>query len=138
MGCLLIIAVLTIQSSYAENQEWELTDTNTVPDTVQMWIGPSKGWRIRTYAKDHDIHIHSVEFGEEPLEPAFERSTRNNYGDVLASYNKFELKECSFGEMELLALKNAGLAPILEDSKKGFLFWKPDLATYSTKSQPKE
>ena len=52
----LIIGVLTVESSYAQNSE---RPSRGVPDTVQFWIDPGGAWRIRTYAIDHDIHPHS-------------------------------------------------------------------------------
>src|SRR5262245_21305082 len=53
----LIIGILTIESSYAQNTE---RPSRGVPDTLQFWIAPDRAWRIRTYATDHDIHPYSL------------------------------------------------------------------------------
>jgi hypothetical protein len=53
----LVLAILTTESSYAQNVERAAT---AVPDTIQFWLTPEKQWRIRTYAIDHDIHVYGV------------------------------------------------------------------------------
>src|SRR5207245_4972487 len=53
----LVLAVLSVQSSYRNNTEKPASD---VCDTVQWWITPDNTWRIKTFALDHDIHVHEV------------------------------------------------------------------------------
>jgi len=63
----LILGILNIESSYLDNLE---RPAGAVPDTVQFWFAPDSQWRTKTYAIDHDIHIHQVATveGEEPLD----------------------------------------------------------------------
>ena len=53
----LILAVLTVESSYLQEVE---RPTKNVPDTVQFWFTPDSQWRIKTFAIDHDIHVHRI------------------------------------------------------------------------------
>jgi len=56
MRGILVLAVLTIKSSYSQNVELAVAHAGDAPDTVQWWIGEGGCWRLRTYAIDHDIH----------------------------------------------------------------------------------
>jgi hypothetical protein len=56
----LVLAILSIQSSYARDVEQSLDTPDDVPDTLQWWVSPQGSWRIKTYALDHDIHTHDV------------------------------------------------------------------------------
>src|SRR4051812_9427979 len=81
----LILAILTVESSYLQEVEHP---AKTVPDTVQFWFAPDSQWRIKTFAIDHDIHVHRIgatnttdrlttEFAENNIQKA--------YGDVTAA-----------------------------------------------------
>ena len=61
MRGILVLAVLTIKSSYSQNVELAVTDADDVPDTVQWWLGAGGCWRLRTYAIDHDIHTYKID-----------------------------------------------------------------------------
>ncbi|RYD35914.1 MAG: hypothetical protein EOP85_18640, partial [Verrucomicrobiaceae bacterium] len=79
----LILAVLNIESSYLDNLERPAGDAR---DTVQFWFAPDTQWRIKTYAIDHDIHIHPVVTaeGEEALDTGIAcESISDAYDDVL-------------------------------------------------------
>ena len=52
-ACTLIVGVLTIESSGALEVE---RPAETVSDSVQFWIAPTRRWKIRTYAIDRDVH----------------------------------------------------------------------------------
>ncbi len=56
---LLVVAWLNVKSSYAGNREEPSHDAF---DTVQFYFpaGSANAWRIRTYAADHDIHVHKL------------------------------------------------------------------------------
>jgi hypothetical protein len=77
---ILIIAVLTIESSYLDEVERPAT---TVEDTVQFLFSRDSQWRIKTFAIDHDIHVHKLDTSETRL--SVERAKENirkTYGDV--------------------------------------------------------
>ena len=78
----LVLAVLSVQSSYRNNIE---EPADNVCDTVQWWITPDNTWRIKTFAMDHDIHIHEIGTPMDPAEAI--NNTRKHYGDVIVSLN---------------------------------------------------
>jgi hypothetical protein len=60
MRGILVLAVLTIKSSYSQNVELAVSDADDVPDTIQWWLGVGGCWRLRTYAIDHDMHSYKI------------------------------------------------------------------------------
>lgn len=60
MRGILVLAVLSVKSSYSRNLEIALQREDDVPDTLQWWLGRDACWRILTYALDHDIHTYFV------------------------------------------------------------------------------
>ncbi len=75
----LLVFKLTVQSSYIENYEETGDELNF--DTLQWWITKDETWRIKTFAKDSDIHIHQIA-GRVEVETAIE-NTKKHYGDVI-------------------------------------------------------
>ena len=73
----LIVGRLTVQSSYLRNEETAATPDRF--DTVQWWLGGPRGWRIRTYAADLDIHLHRFDPVADVADFAV-RSTAANWG----------------------------------------------------------
>jgi hypothetical protein len=135
MKCLLYVAVLTIQSSYAQNVERPVVAAS-VPDTVQWWISPKESWRIKTFAIDHDIHTYQIG-GEAAKNLEIARSsTLKSYGDVLSKQYEFTFENCLAGSKVRAEIKKAGLEPNLEIAPNGFWFLKPDDADYRTISTP--
>jgi hypothetical protein len=133
----LVIGILTIESSYAQNTE---LPARGVPDTLQFWIGPDKAWRIRTYATDHDIHPHSLgDLGKVKDRPAeFARDhIKKHYGDVLASTLVLEFPETSDPNAVRRVLAQHNLKGSLEVAKSGFAFWNPDDGHYQSKTTPR-
>ena len=129
----LVIAVLTVQSSYKDNVEKPL---DQVPDTVQWWITPDKTWRIKTFAIDHDIHIHSLDNVPANAVDFAIANTKEHYGDVLEKIHVVKFSDAGNAKSVETALTQAGLANQLETSEQGFAFWNPDRGTYKTQTRP--
>lgn len=134
----LIIGILTIESSYAQNTE---RPSRGVPDTLQFWIGPDSAWRIRTYATDHDIHPHSLgdlgKLKDRPTEFARDH-IKKHYGDVLASMVVLEFPDINDTDAVRKGLTELKLKGSLEVAKKsGFAFWNPDDGHYKSQTPPK-
>jgi hypothetical protein len=137
MKCTLLVAVLTIQSSYLKNIELPVEDTIQAPDTVQWWIAPTETWRIRTFAIDHDIHTYRIGTDDPEYENVARVNTLKHYGDVISKMQSFEFADCTVGEREYKAFKDAGFSPTFDVEGKRFIFWNPDSRTYRTISKPK-
>lgn len=134
----LVIAILSIESSYARNTE---RPAREVADTLQFWIGPDSAWRIRTYAMDHDIHPHSLgdpaKMKARPTEFAREHIAKH-YGEVLRSSMVLEfsdLNDTNAVRQVLAAQKLKGRLEVAQ--KAGFAFWNPDGGKYKSQTTPK-
>jgi len=132
----LVIAILKIQSSYAKNEE---KPAKEVPDTVQFFITKDKGWRIRTFAMDHDIHVYDLgDLGKmkgTPVDFAKE-NIRKHYGDILAPLEVIEMPDLKDEGTIKKVLEEKKLKPSFEVAKDGFIFWKPDDAKYTSQTKP--
>ena len=127
----LIVAVLSVQSSYRNNTE---KPAGKVPDTVQWWVTAENTWRIKTFAMDHDIHVHEIG----SLDPAEAvNNTKKHYGDVIKSLHTLRFSDYTDERNVREVFQSAGLAPNLEVAPRGFAFWNPDHAKYRTQSQPR-
>jgi hypothetical protein len=122
----LVLGILTIESSYAQNTE---RPSRGAPDTLQFWIGQGSVWRIRTYATDHDIHPHNLgdlgRMKDRPIEFAREH-IRKHYGDVLASIVVLEFADVGDTGAVRRVLAQHKLKGSLEVARSGFAFWNPD------------
>lgn len=132
----LLLAILSIRSSYARNIE-ETLGEGDVPDTLQWWISPLASWRIRTYAIDHDIHTHTLSGPHSNLLELARAQTLKHYGDIIIAQHEIEFADCTDQELVESALRKAGLTPHLEVAPGRFAFWKPDDARYHSQSVPK-
>jgi hypothetical protein len=132
----LLLAILTVKSSYTGEVERPLDGPDDVPDTLQWWIG-EQTWRIRTYALDHDIHTHSVaRTGPEVLELAKQNNAKH-YAEVTAAQHVLHFRDCADPDDAATVLGAAGLDNRLEVAAGRFAFWKPDDTRYRTRSRPK-
>lgn len=130
----LVLTLLTIESSYATETE---RPARSVPDTVQFWYAPDMRWRIKTFAIDHDIHVHSFgapgdSFG---IESAI-KSTNKNYGDVIARTVVLEFSDPSDTSSVASILAQAGLTGSLELVDTDYAFYNPDRGDYSSQTEP--
>ena len=128
----LVVGILTIESSYRANRGGP---ASRVPDTIQFWVTGDRSWRVRTYAVDHDIHVHALDPVPNEARTVAEEHIRRNYGDVLAKVVVLSVgKESS---SDIATLRTAGLQGSLERSAGGVVFWNPDGGRYHTQSTPR-
>jgi len=134
---ILLLAVLSIKSSYSREEETPVGSANDIPDTLQWWFGESGCWRIRTYALDHDVHAFQIGNSAQTTLELAKKNNRDNYGDIIATQHVIHFVDCAdSGELEA-EFGRIGLAPRLQFDLSRFVFWTPDDAVYSTKSSPK-
>ena len=134
----LLIAILSVRSSYARELELPLENEALPPDTLQWWIAPSGCWRIRTYAIDHDIHTYEVDGPPDEILVLARAGNQKRYGDVLAAEHLVQFADCGDDAEVRAKFRAIGLEPRLEIAHGRFAFWKPDDDRYSTKSRPVE
>ena len=135
--CTLILAILTVESSYLQEVE---RPAKTVPDTVQFWFAPDSQWRIKTFAIDHDIHIHRLGAANDPARITAEFAQNNikkTYGDVTAAVLLLEFPDPKNEAGVQRILKEHKLSGKLEAVKDGYCFYNVDCGNYRTKSKPK-
>lgn len=137
MRGLLILAVLTIKSSYSRGIETPLESEVDVPDTLQWWFSNGECWRIRTYAQDHDIHIHRIGKSPQTTPELAQQNNFKHYGDVIKVQHVLDLSACRRDAEIRAEFERLGLVARMETNPRGFTFWKPDEAEYRTKSIPK-
>lgn len=133
----LIVAILSIESSYLDEVERPAQD---VPDTVQFWYAPDSQWRIKTYAIDHDIHIHRIggEQSASRLSVDFaKRNIEKTYGDVLSRMSVLEFRDPMDIEEVAKVFEANELIGELESVKDGYFFLNPDTGEYRSKSRPR-
>jgi hypothetical protein len=133
----LLLTILKIRSSYIDAIELPLATPNLVPDTLQWWVGPATAWRIRTYAIDHDIHVHEVAGHRGDIIALAKESNRKHYADIIEAEHLLTFVNCQDQAEVEAECRRIGIAPRLEVSVGRFAFWKPDDARYSTKSAPR-
>jgi hypothetical protein len=133
----LVLAILNVKSSYVAETEEPLNGSDDVPDTLQWWIASDNAFRIKTFAVDHDIHIHGLTKGGPPIVEMALANNSKNYGDVIARQHVIELEDCNDADTVAKAFGDAGLTPSLDVEPGQFAFWKPDEAEYKTLSRPK-
>lgn len=130
----LILAILSVRSSYARGVEESATD-DQVSDTLQWWVGSSTSWRIKTYVLDHDIHTHDVGSRADMVQLA-EANNLKHYGDIIKAQHVLDFADCADSAEVQRVLGGVNLAPRLEVAAGRFAFWKPDDARYWTQSTP--
>jgi hypothetical protein len=131
-GGLLIVARLTVRSSYAQNVEHPAAEGF---DTVQFYL-PGAGdaiYRIRTFAVDHDIHVQRAGRPAAQPEGFVQAHLDRVYGDVLATVDTVALRHLSTQDLVDAGI-TSGELEIVPDG--GHAFWNPDGARYRTKSEP--
>jgi hypothetical protein len=137
MRGVLLLAVLTIKSSYSRNIETPLERAYDVPDTVQWWFGDGGCYRIRTYAIDHDIHVFEIEDSPKTTIEFARTNNLKHYGDLIRVWHEIRIANWTDGSELEAAFARIGLASRIEINPRQFVFWKPDDAEYATKSTPK-
>lgn len=133
----LILAILSIESSYLNEVERPAT---AVPDTVQFWFATDSQWRIKTYATDHDIHVHRIGHADtaSPLTVEFAKSNiKKTYGDVTSRVLVLEFSDPDNKEDVVRVLEDNKLEGMLELVEDGYCFYNFGGGEYSSKSSPK-
>ena len=133
----LIVAILTVESSYLQEVEHP---AKTVQDTVQFWFAPDSQWRIKTFAIDHDIHVHRIgvaDNGSRLTTEFAQNNIKKIYGDVTATVFVLEFPDPKNEAEVQRILKEHKLTGKLEAVRDGYYFYNPDSAEYRTKSKPK-
>jgi hypothetical protein len=133
----LVVVLLTVESSYLRNTERPVAGT---PDTVQFYFTANRDWRIKTYAVDHDIHVHVIrESGQERVFSVAdaESNSRKHYGDVLSSVVILEFADPADTVATDRVLASHSLSGHLEEGSSGVAFYNPDGGRYHSQSVPK-
>lgn len=131
----LILAILTVEGSYSQDIERPAT---SVADTVQFWYAPNSQWRIKTYAIDHDIHVHSIGIADplQRLTVAFaEANIQKTYGDVVERLTVLSIPDPMDVASVRKVLDSAGLGGGLEIVPDGYAFYNPDRGHYRSQSK---
>lgn len=136
MRGILVLAVLSVKSSYSRNLEIALQGDD-VPDALPWWLGRDTCWRVRTYALDHDIHAYFVGNSAQITLELAKKNNLKNYGDVIEVQHVFHFVDCTDRSEVEAEFGRIGLASRIEVNPPRFAFWKPDEVVYSTKSTPK-
>ena len=136
MRGILVLAVLTIKSSYSQNVELAVSDADDVPDTIQWWLGGGGCWRLRTYAIHHDMHSYKIGNSSQTTLELAQTNNQKNFGDIIKAHHVIHFVDCADPSELAAEFGRIGLCPRLEISPGRFAFCKPDDAVYSTKSTP--
>ncbi len=132
----LLLAILTVRSSYANRLELPLSSDADLPDTLQWWIASSDAWRIRTYAIDRDVHIHQVVGNPGALLALAMKNNRKHFGGLIEVEHYLNFSDCCNPVEVQAEFQRIGLAPRLEITVDQFAFWKPDEARYQSQTTP--
>jgi len=135
MRGVLLLAILSVKSSYSQAIETALENTNDIPDTLQWWFGDGGCWRIRTYAMDHDIHAYEIADSLQTTLELAKKNNHDNYGDIIKAQHRIHFVDCTSAAEVEAEFDRIGLVPRLEVQER-FAFWKPDNADYWTQSSP--
>jgi hypothetical protein len=132
----LVVVLLTVESSYLRNTERPVGETS---DTVQFYFTRARDWRIKTYAMDHDIHVHVIR--ESDQERVFgaadaEANSKKHYGDVIDRVLVLELPDPTNQVATAQVLSAHNLPGQLEFSNSGVAFYNPDGGRYHSQSVP--
>ncbi|MEO5913014.1 MAG: hypothetical protein ABIS50_02195 [Luteolibacter sp.] len=133
----LVLAILTVESSYLQEVEHP---AKIVPDTVQFWFAPECQWRIKTFAIDHDIHVHQIRVDDKSARLTTEFAQNNikkSYGDVTDTVLVLEFPDPKNDADVQRILRENKVTGKLEAVKEGYYFYNPDRGEYRTKSKPK-
>jgi hypothetical protein len=97
-------------------------------------------WRIKTFAIDHDIHVHSIDSkkkSDADTVDLFVQNTKKHYGDIIDSLKVIKFDDLAKTELVEQVFKSNGLAPNLEIYEE-FAFWNPDNQEYISQSAPQD
>lgn len=133
----LLIAILTVRSSYRQNVE-EATVPGLPADTLQWWISGEQAFRIRTFALDHDIRVMMTGALGEDMVAKCLANNRRHYGDVIFREELIEFSDCLDQDEVASKLAALDLSESLRVEKGAFAFWSPNGEHYWNQSAPDE
>jgi hypothetical protein len=136
MRGVLLLAILSVKSSYSQEIETPLESADDIPDTLQWWFGDGGCWRVRTHAVDHDIHAYQIADSPQTTLDLAKKNNHDNYGDIIRAQRQIHFINCTNLPEVRAEFERIGLAPTLT-IQEHYAFWKPDDADYWTKSSPK-
>jgi hypothetical protein len=128
----LIVGRLRVRSTYGQNVE---VPANDVFDPVQFYLPGADDafYRIRTFALDHDIHVHKIGQPSDQREGFARAHLHHVYGDVLAAVDTITLRRMATQDLIDSGITTGELEVVAE---AGYAFWNPDGAHYATRSEP--
>jgi hypothetical protein len=132
----LVVVVLTVESSYLRNTEKPAAG---ISDTVQFYFTASQDWRVKTYAMDHDIHVHVVRTpGQERVFSVADAqsNSRKHYGDVISRVVVLEFADPTDAVAADRVLAAHNLSGHIETRTSGVAFYNPDGGIYHSQSVP--
>jgi hypothetical protein len=132
----LVVVILSVESSYLRNTERPVAGTS---DTVQFYFTAHRDWRIKTYAMDHDIHVHVIrEPGKERVFSVAdaESNSTKHYGDVIRRVVVLEFADPSDVVATDRVLMAHNLFGHLEIGSSGVAFYNPAGGRYHSQSVP--
>jgi len=136
MKMTVILTLLTIKSSYRLEKELPLDGPDDVGDTLQWHICGDTAWWIKTYAIDHDIHIHKIGPTSNNLVDLAIENNNKHYGDVIQSQHILEFDENHEHDELNKALQKSGLPGKLEFYQNTYIWWSPDGEKYWSQTKP--
>lgn len=128
---ILVLAILTIQSSYEHDLE---EPASGVPDTLQWWIGDGIAWRVRTFALDRDMSVRELRLERAAARELAELQVRTTYARVLSALHVIEIDALADADAHAAALRARGLPGSIVLAGEGFAYWSPDGAPYAEQS----
>lgn len=127
----LLVTRLTVRTSYVRSVALPAADTF---DTIQLYVpdgGPSV-YRVRTFAVDHDIHVHS--FGAAGWTIAGLRAHLDRRSaDVMGQVHLVPLPHLDTRDLVAAGIRTGALEVAAD---LGFAFWNPDGGRYRTRAEP--
>lgn len=131
----LVIFKLSIKSSYNQNIE---QPADKVFDTLQFFVHGKDIFRIKTYAVDHDIHIHKVNVGDRTIDETLDfltSTTKAHYEDAIEKIVTINIKDVKDTKAIKESLKKELKTAHIE-STNDILYWNPDGEPYKNQSNP--
>lgn len=114
MRGILLLAILSVKSSYSRELEIPLEHADDVPDTLQWWFGDGGYWRVRTYALDHDIHAYQVANSLQTTLELAKKNNHDNYGDIIKNQHQIHFVDGADAAEVEAEFRRIGLVPRLE------------------------
>jgi hypothetical protein len=132
----LLIARLTVGSSYV--RDVEVPGDQGGFDTIQFFLPDDAptAYRIRTFALDHDIHVHGLTGLHGTLDDrlaALRAHLNRTAEDIVARVDVVPVPNLDKRDLVAAGLPDGDLEVA---AQAGFAFWNPDGGRYATRPAP--